>query len=106
MKFGDTLERRSPQEYAIRLLIPGHCPTSSNRVLDNIDYNELKSLIKLHTSTDSTRPRPIPANGNVEKERQEFEDQLFLVLQDQHGRVNDFIRMKSGELERRLSMLK
>lgn len=72
---------------------------------DNIDYDDLKHVIKLHTSTNCTsRPKPIPTSENVDREEQEFEDQFLAILEEQHGRINDFVHMKSGEIERRLCM--
>lgn len=76
----------------------------SRDTTDNVDYDDLKYLIKLHTTGNPTEAQPIP-NGKPETLRaHQLEDQLFEELERQHARVNDFVQVKSGEVSRRLSM--
>ncbi|KAF2086067.1 hypothetical protein K490DRAFT_44972, partial [Saccharata proteae CBS 121410] len=67
---------------------------------DNIDYDEIKHLIKDHTTPGSGKAVSIPGQGHV-RER-EFEDQLFALLAQEHQRIDLFVRSKSGEIKRRL----
>ena len=79
--------------------------SADHATLDNIDYNEIKHSIKIHTSNDQSRPQAIP-NGNFKaEEAQQLEDRLYVELYGQHDRVNEFIQVKAGELSRRLSIL-
>ncbi|OCL14007.1 hypothetical protein AOQ84DRAFT_281997, partial [Glonium stellatum] len=70
---------------------------------DNVDYDEIKYLIKEHTTPGSGKAVAIP--GHEEIAGQDFEDLLYDELVEQHARVNLFIRSKSGEIERRLDYL-
>ena len=63
---------------------------------DNVDYDEIKHLIKEHTTPGSGKALAIPGQEDI------FEDLLNDELVEQHARVNLFIRSKSGEIERRL----
>ena len=105
MKFGDTLAQRSVPEFAIsrscvrifqayRLII--------HAISDNIDYYDLKRTIKLHTSSDHTKPQTIPTTQNITRAAQDFEDGFFSELKGQHKRVNEFVHVKYGEITRRL----
>ena len=71
---------------------------------DNIDYDELKHSIKVLTTKDASRARPIPNSGYEARQEQASQDRLFTDLENQHDRVNDFVQVKAGELSRRLSM--
>lgn len=67
---------------------------------DNVDYDEIKHLIKEHTTPGSGKALAIPGQEDIAG--QGFEDLLNDELVEQHARVNLFIRSKSGEIERRL----
>ena len=69
---------------------------------DNIDYNDLKHLIKVYTSNDQSRPRTVPSGNNVSTALLRFEQELYTELQRQHDRISDFVHVKAGELSRRL----
>ena len=104
MKYGQTLQQRSIPEWAncksLSLsdqLIP-YLPT-----LDNVDYNEIKNLIKVRTTKDPTRAIAIPGKDNEAKDLQEFQGELYDILQEQHQRVDLFVQSKAGEITRRLS---
>jgi len=71
---------------------------------DNVDYSEVKRIIKAGTSNDQVKPMSIPGQGADVKERQDLEDELFVKLQDEHERVNLFVKTKYGEIQQRLSM--
>ena len=69
-------------------------------VLDNVDYDDIKRMIKKHTTPGSGYAVSIPGQGN--KTEKSFEDVLYHVLLEQHQRIDLFVRSKTGELERRL----
>lgn len=87
MKYGETLQQRSIPEW-------GHY---------NVDYDEIKHLIKEYTTPGSGKALAIPGQEDIAG--QDFEDLLYDELVEQHARVNLFIRSKSGEIERRLDYL-
>jgi hypothetical protein len=71
---------------------------------DNVDYNDIKQLIKLHTTKDEAFPTPIPGREAESKEQRSFEDELELELCNQHKRIDLFVQSKAGEIGRRLCM--
>ncbi|KAF2840559.1 hypothetical protein M501DRAFT_930468 [Patellaria atrata CBS 101060] len=87
MKYGETLRQRSIPAW-------GHY---------NIDYDEIKHLIKQHTSPGGGKAVSIPGSGSTIEH--EFESQLYKVLVDQHQRIQLFVRSKAGEIDRRLGHL-
>lgn len=68
--------------------------------IDNIDYNELKHLIKAHTSRDRGQAITIP--GQDDGHSQVFEELFYKELYDQHDRVDLFVKSKADEISRRL----
>jgi hypothetical protein len=70
---------------------------------DNVDYQDVKHIIKARTTTEQARPLSIPGQGADIKERQDLEDELFAKLQEEHGNANDFVKSKHGEIQQRLS---
>jgi len=87
MKFGETLYQRSVPKWAAY----------------NVNYNELKRLIKLRTSSGVALPLTIPGQGISRWE--DLEKELFSLLKDQHDNITLFLRSKQGEIERRLTYL-
>ena len=75
--------------------------------LDNIDYNEIKHLIKLRTSPTQGKAKVIavPGQFNESKVFEEFEGELYQELLEQHQRIDLFVKSKSGEITRRLNHL-
>ena len=73
--------------------------------LDNVDYDELKHLIKERTSAAKSSPVSIPGQEDDGERWSSLEDELFVYLYDQHERVNLFTKSKFGELERRINYL-
>jgi SPX domain protein involved in polyphosphate accumulation len=67
---------------------------------DNIDYNELKHLIKVHTS--KTQGNSIAIPGQEDTRLQQFEERFYQELFEQHDRVDLFVRVKAEEIIRRL----
>ena len=67
---------------------------------DNIDYDDVKHLIKEETSPGKGRSISIPGQGD--EKLVGFENTLFAVLAEQHNRIDDFVRSKAGEIQRRL----
>lgn len=68
--------------------------------LDNLDYDELKDLIKKNTTRDSGKSIAIP--GHVDTTLLAFENEFFTELSNQHDRVELFVKSKSEEIGRRL----
>ncbi|KAL8927777.1 MAG: hypothetical protein Q9208_002193 [Pyrenodesmia sp. 3 TL-2023] len=89
MKYGDTLQQRSIPEWE-------HY---------NVDYNDLKSLIRRRTTRGQGEALTIPGHSNETKALQVFEDEFFFHLVDQHQRVDLFVQSKAGEINRRLAYL-
>ncbi|KAI9849261.1 MAG: hypothetical protein M1837_004720 [Sclerophora amabilis] len=92
MKYGQTLSQRSIPEWASY----------------NVDYNDIKHLIKTKTATAPGQPRAIAIPGRSEDREialSNFEDELFAELLEQHQRIDLFVKSKSGEIKRRLDHL-
>jgi hypothetical protein len=67
---------------------------------DNVDYNELKHLIKVNTTRDQGQAIPIP--GHDDSALQKFENLFYGELWNQHDRVDLFVKSKADEYSRRL----
>ena len=87
MKFGETLYRRSVPKWAAY----------------NVNYNQLKHLIKVRTSSGSALPVSIPS-ASVSRWH-DLEKELYNVIKQEYENVGLFLRSKQGEIERRLSHL-
>jgi SPX domain protein involved in polyphosphate accumulation len=87
MKYGEYLEAASVPRWS----------------LQNIDYNSLKQLIKLHTTKGQARAMAIPGQTNHALER--FENDFYNELHLQHQRVDLFVASKADEISRRLAHL-
>jgi hypothetical protein len=72
-------------------------------LIDNIDYNELKSLIRTHTSPPPDSAKPVVIPGQEDKELERFEARFARELGAQHARIDLFVRSKADEFQRRLS---
>lgn len=83
-------------------------PTLHSKVLkghatpDNIDYNDIKHLIKARTTQGQSQAKAIPGSDNETKAFHAFEDELYCELRDQHQRIDLFVQSKAGEIARRL----
>ncbi|KAF2431788.1 hypothetical protein EJ08DRAFT_695941 [Tothia fuscella] len=87
MKYGETLRQRSIPEW----------------VYYNIDYNEIKHLIKVNTTPGKGKAVSIPGQGqSVERD---FENSLYGILLNEHDRIGLFVKSKSFEIQRRLELL-
>ena len=82
--------------------VPEKARLIDHATTDNIDYNDLKELIKRRTSRANGEAQPIPGNHSETRALQDFEDELYTQLKDQHARVDLFLRSKSGECSRKL----
>lgn len=81
---------------------------NSSQSPDNIDYNELKSLIRTHTtpppgSSHSNTSQPVVIPGQTDDSLSCFEALFARELGAQHARVDLFVRSKADEFHRRLS---
>jgi hypothetical protein len=72
---------------------------------DNLDYNEIKHLIKDKTTQTETRAISIGAPKNAGNELDDFGKELYAELVRQHDRINLFVKSKYGEIQRRLDHL-
>ena len=105
MKFGDTLRERSIPQWAYRKSIEfAGCPSDMLKRFstDNIDYDDLKRMVKHNTTSTHNQPRFIPGQGNEAKASKEFENELYRQLSEQHERVGRFVQSKADELACRL----
>lgn len=108
MKYGDTLQQRSIPQWETRKAIPFLCLKISDFVdatLDNVDYNDIKHLIKIRTTNRQVQgqAQTIPGSDNEAKALSRFEEELYAELKEQHQRVTLFVQCKAGEIDRRLS---
>ncbi|OBT82102.1 hypothetical protein VE02_09037 [Pseudogymnoascus sp. 03VT05] len=92
MKYGQALYERS---------VPQWAPY-------NIDYNELKALIRTYTtpppgSSHSDTSQPVVIPGQTDEALSCFEARFARELGAQHARVDLFVRSKADEFRRRLS---
>ncbi|KAK6368800.1 hypothetical protein LTR64_006957 [Lithohypha guttulata] len=87
MKFGETLYQRSVPKWAAY----------------NLNYNELKKLIKQRTTNGAAAPVPIP--GQSDHRWSLLEDEFYGILKEQYDNIGMFLRSKYGETERRLAYL-
>lgn len=109
MKYGDTLKQRSiplwencewkPLLYSSQWhTLIGHATP------DNVDYNDIKRLIKVRTTYGQGQAKAIPGSNTQAKQLQEFECELYGELWEQHQRIDLFVQSKAGEIARRLGM--
>ncbi|KAK0333732.1 hypothetical protein LTR02_004783 [Friedmanniomyces endolithicus] len=84
MKYGETLRQRSVAAWR-------HY---------NIDYDDIKHFIKEQTTSGKGKSVAVP--GRHDDKLQQFEDSLFLILKEQHHRIDLFVKSKAGEIRRRL----
>ncbi|KAK0106960.1 hypothetical protein ONS95_003675 [Cadophora gregata] len=69
----------------------------------NVDYDELKNLIKINTIKDQGQAIAIP--GQEDPRLEKFETAFFNELSNQHDRVDLFVKSKADEISRRLQHL-
>jgi len=69
----------------------------------NVDYNDLKNLIKVHTTKNQSSAIAIPGQTNTALSG--FEELFYNELFNQHDRVDLFVKDKAGEIDRRLRTL-
>ncbi|KAK5164006.1 hypothetical protein LTR04_002080 [Oleoguttula sp. CCFEE 6159] len=70
---------------------------------DNVDYDDIKQLIKEHTTLGTGKALSIPGQGD--SSARDFENTLFDIFADQHQRIDLFVKSKTGEIQRRLNHL-
>jgi len=70
---------------------------------DNIDYDEIKHIIKENTTLGKAKALSIPGQGS-DAERH-FEHNLYQILLEEHDRIGLFVKSKSLEIHRRLGKL-
>lgn len=110
MKFGDSLWQRSVPHwrsctsYPIDALTDKVSPHLLTIALaDNIDYGSIKNLIKEQTTPGKGKAISVP--GHADTLAEEFEDQLLLIIYQEHERVSRFVKSKWYEINSRLGAL-
>ena len=73
--------------------------------LDNVDYNEIKKIIKQGTSSRTPLSITIPGQNTDSILSEGFEQELYDLLREEHERVELFCKSKTGEVHRRLDHL-
>ncbi|KAH7418869.1 hypothetical protein BKA64DRAFT_655458 [Cadophora sp. MPI-SDFR-AT-0126] len=68
----------------------------------NVDYDELKNLIKVNTTKDQAQAIAIP--GQADPSLEKFETAFFNDFSSEHDRVELFVKSKADEISRRLHM--
>jgi hypothetical protein len=71
--------------------------SATNKPTDNIDYTEIKQLIKHYT----TQKPPVSSPD----QHTDFENEVFEVFLDQLQRIDLFVKSKAGEIDRRIGGL-
>lgn len=84
MKYGQTLRAQSTPQWAPY----------------NVDYDELKNIIKIHTTKNQNQAITIPGHEDVQF--QQFEELFYEELSNQHDRVDLFVKSKVNEINSRL----
>ena len=69
---------------------------------DNLDYDDLKQMVKDHTASAPNHPLFIPGQGSEARATKDIEDEMYGQLLQQHDRVDLFVQSKAGELARKL----
>ncbi|CAD6589745.1 MAG: hypothetical protein ASARMPRED_004190 [Alectoria sarmentosa] len=110
MKYGESLQQRSIPLWASceensLLRRPRFEVLSSHATPDNVDYNDIKHLIKVRTTHGQGHAKAIPGCDNETKASHAFQDELYHELRDQHQRIDLFVQSKAGEVGRRLAHL-
>ena len=107
MKYGETLQQRSIPlwetcEYKCLPVSSQYHNLTGHATPDNVDYNDIKRLIKVRTTDNQGQAKSIPGSDNEAKQLSEFEDELYKELREQHQRIDLFVQSKAGEIARRL----
>ena len=87
MKFGETFARRSVPEWAAF----------------NLNYNGIKNVIRTSTSSNHGGPVNIPQQGKSRWD--DLDKDLVQIFRDQYDNISLFLRMKQGEIDRRLIII-
>ena len=103
MKYGETLRQRSIPGWAERKQYSPNCDGMSHQIsTDNIDYDEIKLLIKDHTTPGKGKAVSVPGQGN--EAESDFEKRLFGIFLRENANISLFVKTKVLEIERSLGM--
>ena len=106
MKFGETFRQYSIPEWAACKMLDAYCLSlCTELILDNVDYNEIKKIIKQETSFKTPQSITIPGHDIDSILSEGFEQELYDLLREEHERVELFCKSKTGEIRRRLDHL-
>lgn len=107
MKYGDSLPQWSIPGWGAREFRPSsqlwHIFCAHSRLVDNVDYNEIKQLIKRRTTEDKAHAISIPGKDDGQLALSDFENELYGELCQQYQRIDLFVQSKTGEIKRKLS---
>lgn len=67
---------------------------------DNIDYDDIKHFIKERTTPGQGKSVAVPGRGD--DKANDFENDLFTILEEQHHRIDLFVKSKAREIQHRL----
>ncbi|KAL1586780.1 hypothetical protein WHR41_04642 [Cladosporium halotolerans] len=84
MKYGQTLRQRSIPAWSAY----------------NIDYDDIKNFIKERTTPGKGKTVAVP--GRSDEQAQAFENDLYLIFEEQHLRIDLFVKSKAREIQHRL----
>ena len=86
------------------LRVGRHCPFQACRGLrgcaqaDNVDYNDIKRLIKQRTTSLDVKAVSIPGQSSSDSRDPDFERELYDILCSQHERIELFYKSKVTEI--------
>ncbi|KAM0715468.1 hypothetical protein Q7P37_008966 [Cladosporium fusiforme] len=84
MKYGQTLRQRSIPAWSAY----------------NIDYDDIKHFIKERTTPGKGKTVAVP--GRSDDKAESFEQDLYHILEEQHQRIDLFVKSKAREIQHRL----
>ncbi|QIW97381.1 hypothetical protein AMS68_002899 [Peltaster fructicola] len=85
MKYGEKLRQRSIPAWSAY----------------NIDYDDVKRFIKERTTPTERKDSATPAQGD--EWLRQTEDDLFAILEEQHRRIDLFVKSKAREIQHRIN---
>lgn len=120
MKYGERLAEESAQQWRLREFNPWPSKSMENPlscrsclkvdscqfvlihiIADNMDYNSLKTLIKVNTAGEGVTEIATPSC--LEETARKFEKRFFAELCQNYDTASLFVSSKAGEIDRRLS---
>ncbi|OQO05322.1 hypothetical protein B0A48_09090 [Cryoendolithus antarcticus] len=102
-KLAPKLTNDAPKDLTTKLsvaeILKANKPTEGQRD-HNIDYDDIKRFIKEQTTPGQGKAIAVPGRGD--DNARQFEDDLFFILEEQHHRIDLFVKSKAREIQHRL----